>query len=118
MSNNFPIITLNALEMTMSDHVPLVLHCRQNHTAWKPFRLENFWLEYPQVKQIISEIWMAPVLTNNLANKFMMRTQKLQVALRASHLQNFKLSNEELAQCNAQILQLDKLEETRPLEQQ
>lgn len=55
-SNKFPIVTLNALEVAISDHASLLLQCRHNRSNWKPFRLENFWLNYPQVKQIIESV--------------------------------------------------------------
>ncbi|XP_078149480.1 uncharacterized protein LOC144544804 [Carex rostrata] len=104
--------------MAVSDHPPLLLHCRQNHTNWKTLRLENFWLNYPQVKQIINHIWAAEPADPNPTNDFVLRTKKLQEESRAWHLQNFKKSNEELSICKAKILQLDQKEENAPLNQE
>lgn len=116
LSNKFSIITLNALEMSVSDHAPLLLHCRQKQSNWKPFRLENFWLRYPEVKEIIQNIWAADSADPSPANDFLLRTTKLQESLRAWHLANFKKCNEDMNGSKARILELDKKEEIAPLE--
>lgn len=39
-SLNFPVVTLTALEMVTSDHVPLILSCKQRHALATPLRME------------------------------------------------------------------------------
>lgn len=39
-SLNFPVVTLTALEMVTSDHVPLILSCKQRHASAAPLRIE------------------------------------------------------------------------------
>lgn len=117
LSNKFPIITMNAFETTVSDHAPLLLHCRQNETTWKLFCLENFWLQYQEVRQIIHDIWSTPDDSIPCTDMFQVRTKRLQVALRQWHLTNFKNSNTRMEESKKQILILDQLEESRQLTQ-
>lgn len=52
----FPTITLQALEMTVSDHAPLLLECKNLQTQRRQPRLETFWLKYKQASDIVSQI--------------------------------------------------------------
>lgn len=49
----FSVIKLSALEMIVSDHVPLLLNCSMQNMTKAPPRLEIFWLNYKEAHQII-----------------------------------------------------------------
>lgn len=42
----YPVITLTALETIVSDHVPILLHCKTPQAKKAPLRLERFWFQY------------------------------------------------------------------------
>lgn len=56
----FPLISLQALSMVVSDHVPLLLTFRHHRTKPRTRRLENYWFQYSEAHQIIQTIWEQP----------------------------------------------------------
>lgn len=55
----FPEASLTNLEVTTSDHCPLLLEldkCDNVHHL-KPFRFENAWLKEPICQQIVQDVW-------------------------------------------------------------
>lgn len=56
-SLHFPIITLNVLDMAVSDHCPLLLSCNQQRTTKKEAKWENFWFTYAEVHQMVNKMW-------------------------------------------------------------
>ena len=54
---SYPIITLEALELVVSDHVPLVLFCRNEATARRRHKIEIFWLKYEAPKLMVQTLW-------------------------------------------------------------
>lgn len=55
----FPKIHLRALELIVSDHVPLLLTGRDNATRQVNHKFENFWLHFDQVGQVVQCIWQS-----------------------------------------------------------
>lgn len=57
--NLFPDAKLINLEITTSDHCPLLLELDKNDYVQreKPFRFENAWLKEPICQQIVQEVW-------------------------------------------------------------
>ncbi|KAK1325374.1 hypothetical protein QJS10_CPA01g01441 [Acorus calamus] len=54
----FPNAVVQVLPRYASDHAPLLLHTElPRPTGWKPFRFERFWLDYPEVEQIVKSKW-------------------------------------------------------------
>lgn len=53
----FPSITLTAMEMIVSDHVPLLLQYKTPPTKKAPFRLEKFWFQYRYAHEKVAQIW-------------------------------------------------------------
>lgn len=67
----YPVITLTALEMIVSDHVPLMLTCKTPQAKTAPFRLERFWFRYQYAHDMVTQIWgnqqgSGPATTMNL----------------------------------------------------
>ncbi|XP_078173294.1 uncharacterized protein LOC144567116 [Carex rostrata] len=56
-SSQFPSLTLEALELSASDHFPLVLTCKQLQTTPKPYRLERAWFNYPKLAEVVLSNW-------------------------------------------------------------
>lgn len=52
----YPMITLEAQAMVVSDHVPLLLKFWQHQTSQIPKRVEKFWLEYEEVGVLVKTI--------------------------------------------------------------
>lgn len=65
-SLNFPKIELKALEMIVSDHVPLLLTCKGNAPKPSPTRMETFWFAYKEVEKKLCEIWSNLPCSNSL----------------------------------------------------
>uniref|UniRef100_A0A803PDL7 Reverse transcriptase domain-containing protein n=1 Tax=Cannabis sativa TaxID=3483 RepID=A0A803PDL7_CANSA len=59
----FPLAILHNLEVSTSDHSPLLLDIQPQKLGVMPrkFRFENFWLGNPDCEQIITENWGADV---------------------------------------------------------
>ena len=55
-SLQFPVITLTALGMVTSDHVPLILNCKQRQAMPATLRMKLFWLGYPEVKEKVAKV--------------------------------------------------------------
>ncbi|XP_078153111.1 uncharacterized protein LOC144548310 [Carex rostrata] len=108
-SSRFPSISLQALEMAVSDHVPLLLCCKQLQTSPKPPRLEKAWFQYPFLREVVNHNWQ-PGVNNDLAS-FQTRCDRMHKEMRMWHLQNFGKFNEQYA-----VLFFDKIEEHRSLD--
>lgn len=59
-STHFLKITLTAIEVIISYYSPLILTCQHLQPTRKPYRLEKFWLSFPQVEECIKHIWSSP----------------------------------------------------------
>lgn len=53
----YPIITLEALEVLVSDHTPLLLTCKRLHQRPKKLRMKLFWFNYQTPKAMIQRLW-------------------------------------------------------------
>lgn len=114
----FPVITLTALEMVVSDHVPLLLTCKQRQTKATPYRLEKFWFKYPEVRNKVRDIWQQTDMNRRLQCKeFDEKIKRLHHELRAWHKLNFGKMEEQLVHCKNAISFFDKIEERRLLDE-
>lgn len=53
----YPIMDLEAMEMIVSDHVPLLMSCRNQATVPRSQKLETFWFRYEVPKQMVRMLW-------------------------------------------------------------
>ena len=59
ISLQFPLISLQAMEVLVSDHAPMLLTCKKEATPRRHYKLELFWLSNPQANKIIQDIWQS-----------------------------------------------------------
>ena len=108
----YPKIELQALEMVVSDHVPLLLSCKKNATTPCPIRMETFWFDYEEVGTRIQEIWANSSPQSNSLFLFYDNISRLHSVLRSWHQERFGKTSHQLELCHNAILHLDQLEET------
>lgn len=114
----FPCISLNALEMQTSDHVPLILSLRKPQNTKGHNRMELFWLRYPEVQKLIQQVWYATVHAEGTSiTIFEQRTRELYRLLKEWHRRQFSEMKSQLDSCKEAIMFFDKIEESRPLDQ-
>lgn len=113
---DYPVITLEALEMVVSDHVPLLLTCKNMTPVKKSFRLETFWFKYEIPRQMVKNLWTTPATgqLTSLSN-FRNKTELLHKALHLWHKECFNKMEKELTSLKGEILIFDRKEETEPL---
>ncbi|XP_078149515.1 uncharacterized protein LOC144544851 [Carex rostrata] len=116
VSLQFPLISLMALEMSVSDHTPLLLTCKHPQSVRKPLRLEKAWFRYPQMRSIIQRIWQQIETQSESRNDFQSRCNQMHNELRQWHLENFGKLTEQLSFCKKAVLFFDCIEEKRNLD--
>lgn len=109
----FPLISLQALSMVVSDHVPLLLTFRHHHTKPRTRRLENYWFQYSEAHQIIQTIWEQP--SGEIAD-FQQKIDSLHCKLGEWHANQFTQMDSQLDACHKAILLFDQIEEKRNLD--
>ncbi|XP_078177822.1 uncharacterized protein LOC144572230 [Carex rostrata] len=114
-SFRFPIITLQALPMTVSDHVPLFLTCKQQHLPKRSTKMELCWFKYDVLKTKVNENW-EDGKANSLTS-FTERSKQLQQQMSQWHKSNFSEAQLQLDFCKKEIHSLDCLEESGKLQQ-
>lgn len=113
---NYPIVTLEALEMVISDHVPLLLTCKNNAPLPSRSKLEAFWLKYEMPKEMIRQLWEEdPNHLSQPLQSFHCKTKILHKALSSWHKQNFGTMEKQLTFCKKLVLFFDMIEEKRNL---
>lgn len=113
---SYPIITLEALELVVSDHVPLVLFCRNEATARRRHKIENFWLKYEAPKLMVQTLWGSiATLPQASLLKFHANTKALHISLAKWQKEGFGDMEKQLAFCKKAVLFFDAIEEHRPL---
>lgn len=114
---HFPIICLEALEMVVSDHVPLLLTCRNRATVPQQKKLEVFWLKYEVPKQMVQQLWGATsAQPQGRLQGFTKKTEVLHKALSLWHQKEFQNMHSQLTLCKKAVLFFDRIEERRMLE--
>lgn len=113
---NYPIINLQALEIIVSDHAPLMLTCKNNAPTPKRFKLETFWFKYDMPHHMVNLLWEnANTHPQASINSFNSKTDLLHRALTAWHKETFNGMEKRLIYCKSVILFFDRIEENRPL---
>lgn len=111
-STKYPIITLEALEIIISDHAPLVLTCKGIQQRKRRFQLEPFWFGYRTPRAIIQRLWDVEGASHRelgAIGGFHQRTQLLHRALKLWQAETFGALEKELDFCKNAILFLIKL---------
>lgn len=82
-TTKYPVILLQALEMVVSDHVPLLLSCKKATTKPRRLKFEVFWLRYKMPKEMVQILWNNPVgdLPQHTLQSFYKNIELLQMAL-------------------------------------
>lgn len=112
-SSQFPSLNLEALELSASDHVPLLLTCKQLQTTPKPYRIERGWFNYPKLAEVVMNNWGEAAVAGN---SFQQRCSSMHKEMRQWHIENFGKLNEQLTFCKKAVLFFDQIEEHRSLD--
>ena len=117
-TTTYPVISLQALEMVVSDHVPLLLSCRKAATEPRRLKFEVFWLRYKMPKEMVQILWNNPVvgdLPQHPLQSFYKNIELLQTALQMWHSEKFSDMENQLRCCKEMVLFFDRIEEHRHL---
>lgn len=89
-STMLPDISLQAHEVIVSDHVPLVLHLKHQQKVAAPLRIEKFWLNYKHTTEVVQKIWgKAGGHNGDTCAEFNDKMREVQMELRQWHRKNF-----------------------------
>ncbi|XP_078158175.1 uncharacterized protein LOC144553857 [Carex rostrata] len=111
----YPVVTLEALEIVVSDHAPILLTCKGLQHCLKRPELECFWFCYETPKAMIQQLWCNQTPKDGIAN-FHNKTKLLHKALSLWQQQTFGILEKEVQNCKDSILLLDRMEEIGPLD--
>ena len=102
------------LARTTSNHVPIVIKIGTSIPKSKIFRFENFWLQHPQFKEVVKNIWEQQVSETDSAKSISAKFKRLRKGLKiwSKSCSNLKLS---IYNCTEVILMYDHIEEWRQL---
>lgn len=115
-SSHYPVIMLQALEIIVFDHVPLLLSCKGLPQSKKRFQLELYWFKYLRPRLMVQNLWQqAQGLEVDLIQSFHYKTKVLHRGLKIWHNEEFGVMEKQLENCKNAILELDIVHETRQL---
>ncbi|XP_078178924.1 uncharacterized protein LOC144573109 [Carex rostrata] len=112
----YPIITLEALEVLVSDHTPLLLTCKGLHQRPRKMRMELFWFNYQTPKAMIQRLWEDTA--DSQLGSIAFFDKKIALAQRAFKLwqdEAFGQMEKHLDFCKRSIRFFDQIEEKRNL---
>lgn len=113
---NYPVISLEALEMVVSDHVPILLSCKNMVPQPRRLRLETFWFDYGMPGVMVQQLWAHQEANPQMKLQgFTQKTLTLNRALVLWHKEKFAQMDVQLTYCKRVILFFDKIEEHREL---
>lgn len=106
------------MEMVVSDHVPLLMSCRNQATMPRSPKLETFWFRYEIPKHMVQMLWVEDSnQSHDRITSFHQKTQLLHKALSLWHREGFGQMDKQLQFCKKAVLFFDQIEEKRPLAQ-
>lgn len=112
----YPIITLEALEVIVSDHTPLLLTCKGLEQRKKRFQLELFWFRYTQPKLLVQKLWSPQEMQRGEPlNSFHNKISQLHTELTQWQSEAFGHMEKQLDLYKKMLLTMDQLEERRNL---
>lgn len=89
-STIYPVITLQANEMIISDHVPLILTLKHSHHVKRQPKIELFWMRDSEMNQAVSKLWGPHSGTNSIHIPFSHKIFTLQAREILSHVHKTK----------------------------
>jgi hypothetical protein len=112
--SDYPNTLLIPLAKTTSDHVPCMVQISTSIPKAKIFKFENYWVEQMGFMDIVKSVGLTDVRATNSATRVVAKFKQLRKVLKkwAKGLSKLK---EQIKQCNAVLLIMDKLEENRDL---
>jgi hypothetical protein len=113
-TSTFPNTMVKPLAKPVSDHAPCLVCIETSIPKSKLFRFENYWPLHPGIKETVKNLWNKPVRASNSAT---MISAKLKILRRGLKQWSKSISKLKLLidNSNMLLLQLDNLEEKRPL---
>jgi hypothetical protein len=111
----FPHCQLQAGSTSISDHCPMVLSFDPFHRKYRGFRFEAYWLHMPEVWDIVTQSWSAPISGSNKARILQIKLARLAKALKRWNRQRDREANHEYKAAQELILRLDQLQDHRQL---
>lgn len=116
LSLQFSLLTLQAMEVLVSDHAPLLLTCKNETSTRRIYIMELFWLSNPEANKIILETWCSANRSLNVLQRFTNNCERMHKRLRDWHCQNFDEIEKQMQFCKKTIQFFDQIEEQRKLE--
>lgn len=111
-STAYPIITLEALEVLVSDHTPLLLTCKEVQQMKRESRMELYWFNYRMPKEMVQRLWGGQRGSQEgLICQFDKKIQVLQRALSNWQSEAFGEMEKMLDFCKRTIIFFDQIEE-------
>lgn len=117
-STIFSTVVLQAQDMMISDHVPLLLTCKhRSHIKQQP-RIELMWLRYPEMRDKVTQIWsqIEQEAPQQLGVAFVQKITRLQAEMSHWHKEKFGQMDSQLKYCKQVISFFDQIEEKRTLD--
>lgn len=111
LSLQFTMLSLNALEILVSDHAPLLLNCMNEPNPRRQHKMELFWLTNPHAVSIIQNTWIEGDVNEHALHRFEKKSAELHTRLRAWHCQNFTETEKQLQFCKKTVLFFYQIEE-------
>lgn len=112
----YPIVMLEALEVLVSDHSPLLLTCKGIQQKKRRNRMELFWFKYQTPKVMVQRLWEhTDSKGQGTIALFQNKTSLLTRAIRLWQDETFGDIEKQLDFCKKSILFFDQIEERRNL---
>lgn len=113
----FPVITLHAQEMIISNHVPLVLVAKHQRQTRRQQQMEISWLTNQEMRKSVLELWAQPGVFSGsqVAADFLNKTDQLKVIMGQWHKVHLGKMDVQLKYCRQVISFFDRIEEKRKL---
>jgi hypothetical protein len=113
-TTSYPSMLVTPQGKPTSDHIPCVITIQTSILGSKVFRFENFWVAHSSFLQAVSASWTKPTFKKNSASNINAKFKRLRYDLKF-----WSKSISRLTICientNKAILELDNLEDSRPL---
>lgn len=111
----FPMVSLQALSSSMSDHCPLFLTNKSTPLRPATFKFETFWNRVPGYKETMQQVWAQMVADRSPMMILNNKLTNVVKALRSWSQSLFGDAKMQLNMTNEIILQLDMAQEERQL---
>ncbi|GKV45492.1 hypothetical protein SLEP1_g52564 [Rubroshorea leprosula] len=103
------------LGRTVSDHCPLLLKNEKVDWGPKPFKFFDAWLEYPDCKQLISQVWNSKVGSGWMGFRLKEKLKKTKKALKEWSANHMADVDRRIVEAEKNIAELDRKEENSQL---